>query len=71
MRCKSTVLLSNQPSDCSTIKHSPEKLLMAYSVEKGEIQMIHKSGKVTDLSEVTENVLDFKPLTKYFVCYPK
>lgn len=44
---------------------------MAYSVEKGEIKMIHKSGKVTDLSEVTENVLDFKPLTKYFVCYPK
>lgn len=43
----------------------------AYSLDKGEINMLLKDGQVVLLSEVTENVQDFKALKKYFLCYPK
>lgn len=44
---------------------------LAYSVDKGEIKMLTNEGEVTGLSSVTENVFDYKPVTKYFICHPK
>jgi HD superfamily phosphohydrolase len=45
-----------------------------YSNEGGTIEIISKSGKIKDIAEVSEQLSASKlkkPVTKYFLCYPK
>lgn len=44
---------------------------LAYSTGREEIMMLMKDGTVAALSEVTENIFDYKTHTKHFLCFPK
>lgn len=66
-----SVKLDLDVSDAEQLLIEGSESNLAYSRDKGEIKMLANDGTVSELSEVTENVLDFRPLIKYFLCYPK
>lgn len=42
-----------------------------YRIDSEEIQILLKSGKVIPFSEISDNALELKSVTRYYVCYPR
>lgn len=70
--CKKRFNLSDEEVDYYVFTDHTSNHL--YSNEGGSIAILSKNGKIKDLAEVSEQLSASKlkkPVTKYFICYPK